>query len=75
MKEEIVNRINYIIPQKLAEQTADEILSLILSKIVIKRRDFISCTQHPEDCYDVIENKGYNQCIDQLEEIKNKLKK
>ncbi len=69
MKEKIKEIIqkNIIYDSVDTEKAADQILDLILSKIVIeKEKSFGVGHSYRMD--------GWNECIDQLEEIKNKLR-
>jgi len=53
----------------------DQILEAILSKIVIKRKDTMLSSLKKNNEVEFVQNVGWNLCIDQLEEIKNKLRK
>jgi hypothetical protein len=77
MKEEISKIIQQnitLIPLKeIGDNTADQILDLILNKIVIEKKEnepIVSFTQ----AYSDGKIDGWNNCIDQLEDIKNKLR-
>ena len=91
IKEEIIKIIDKqtepIDPSKPSYTSimVDQILDLILSKIVIKKEgkhdgkcdhDNNWCITHAEELLDdEYTEYGFNSCIDQLEEIKNKLRK
>jgi hypothetical protein len=57
------------------EENVEQILELVLNEIVIEKRkhDTTECTD--EKCIVLQRIVGFNQCINELEEIKNKLNK
>jgi hypothetical protein len=52
------------------EENVEQILNLILNGIVIEKKEYLDKDQTTQQML----KSGFNQCIDELEEIKNRLK-